>query len=182
MHSEKHLTDNLNELQKDYEHQKKLQAGYRQQLRILSSVDVDSKLRLEHQIKESQSILDKLDLEIISLNQKIDGSKNDNQNNDEYKNSDKEQEKISIRVSLDNNSYQVESDGYEFENTRNKAYASLQKIRSNQKIDSRVPDGLKDDNRKIYKKGKYGEQTLLKDDDLIFAGDILESRPDAIKG
>jgi nucleoside phosphorylase len=75
-YSQGYLQTQLDELGKDYEHQKKLQAGYRQQLRILSSVDVDSKLRLEHKIKESQSILDKLDLEISSLNQKIDSNRN----------------------------------------------------------------------------------------------------------
>ena len=182
MYSKNHLLSELNELKEDYAYKRKLLGGYRQQLRHQRSEDVDTKMKLENQIKETQGALNQLDLQISSLQKKIASINKPSQTDFDDSSFEENQEKIQIRVSLDKYSFQIPSDGYREENTQDKAYATLQKLRSAQKADSRVPDGLKDDDRKIYKKGKYGEQILLKEDDPIFADDILESRPDAVKG
>ena len=71
-YSAKHLLNELKELEKDYAYKEQLLKGYRQQLRILTSEDVDRKLRLEHQIEETEKSLNQLDLQISLQKKKVD--------------------------------------------------------------------------------------------------------------
>ena len=182
MVSEQNLKHQLTELQKDFDYQMKLIAGLRQQFRQQSPTNVSIRIQLEAQIKEEEAKRDELDNKITILNKELDNNQKHTQSTYDDEFSGGNQEKSQMWVSLDNYNLQLEPEGYEEESTQAKAYASLRKLRATQKKDIRVPDGLKEENRKIYKKGKYGEQILLKDDDPIFADDILESRPDAVKG
>jgi hypothetical protein len=182
MASEQNLKDQLTELHKDYDHQKKLISGLRQKLRQQNTTNVGICFQLEAEIEEAEKKRDKLDAEILILEKKLNNNPKSTHSayDDEF--SGGNQGKIPMWVSLDSYNLQMEPEGYDGENTSAKVYAHLAQLRSAQNKDIRVPDGLKDSNRKIYKKGKHGEQILLKDDDPIFSADILESRPDAVKG
>jgi hypothetical protein len=179
---QQHLNNELVELQTDYEYKRKKLAAKRQQLRIQASSNVETKFQLENELKALKAELDKIADEIEILEKKLNPNQKSTDSADDDEFSGGNQGKIPMWVSLDSYKLQMEPEGYEGENTSAKVFARLAQLRSAQNKDIRVPDGLKDSNRKIYKKGKDGEQILLKDDDPIFSDDILESRPDAVKG
>lgn len=178
---QQHLNNKLVELKKDYKDKMNLFQGTRQQLRIQASSNVENKFQLDNQCKALEAETDQLAREILILEKQLNNPKSTHSAyDDEF--SGGNQGKIPMWVSLDSYNLQMEPEGYDGENTSAKVYAHLAQLRSAQNKDIRVPDGLKDSKRKIYKKGKNGEQILLKDDDPIFSDDILESRPDAVKG
>jgi hypothetical protein len=181
-HSTNYLENKLAELQKDCDHYQKLLGGLRQQLRYLSSTDVQGKLKLEQDINEVDTKYEQISQEMAALEKKRASTKKPTQSDSDDEFSRVNQEKFSIRVSFDNNSVQVQPDGFEQENTGTKAWTYLHKLKKANQEDPRVSDGLKDPERKIYKTGKNGEQILVTDNEKIYVDDILESRPDAIKG
>jgi hypothetical protein len=181
-HSTNYLKNKLAELEKDCDVCKELLGGLRQQLRYMPSTDVQGKLRLKEEIKEADTKYEQTSQEMTALEKKLASTKKPTQPDSDDEFSRVNQEKFSIRVSFDNNSVQVPPDGFEQENTGTKAWTYLHKLKKANQEDPRVSDGLKDPERKIYKTGKNGEQILVTDNEKIYVDDILESRPDAIKG
>jgi chromosome segregation ATPase len=179
---QQHLNNKLVQLQEDYKCKDEQYAATRQQLRIQASSNVETKFKLQKDREALEAELDKIANEIEILQKKLNPNQKSTDSADDDEFSGGNQGKIPMWVSLDSYKLQMEPEGYEGENTSAKVFARLAQLRSAQNKDIRVPDGLKDSNRKIYKKGKGGEQILLKDDDPIFPEDILESRPDAVKG
>ncbi|MBW4512446.1 MAG: hypothetical protein KME64_39035 [Scytonematopsis contorta HA4267-MV1] len=180
MVSEEHLKNKLSTLKKEYDEHRKLINGLRN--KRLYNTDVKTVFQLNSEIKEEENKSDELAHEIYILENKIYSNQKSNQSvyDDEF--SGGSQEKFLIWASIDGFKHQIEAEGYEGESTAEKICTSLRKLREAHNKDTRIPPEIKDSDRKIYRKSKYGEQILLKDDDPIFPDDRLETRPDAVKG
>ena len=184
MVSERKLKYELDELRKDYDQAKGTSEGLRHQRRIQAATNVTTIIQLDAQIKEAEATMNECERKISSLEKQLKQLSNQKPTQSNYDDefSGVNQERFQICTTVDGYHLQTEPEGYEGESTEAKGYATLGKLRNVQKKDIRVPDGVKDPNRKIYKTGKNGEQILLKDEDRIYLDDILESRPDAVKG
>lgn len=183
MFTVQHLQQKYNEIKKDYEHYNKLISGLRNQWRHQTGADVQVKLKLEQEITEAQAKHDKMDQEMTELENKINSlTKPIKPNIGDDNSTENNHEKVPVRVRLDGFKFAVEPDFFDSEDSSAKAWTHLHKIRAAQQADQRVPDGLKDPERKVYRRNERGEQIALKANDRVYADEILESRPDATKG